>query len=159
MDFQTSFGMGVEYSRHRLFHGEPTHGHPEALGYIEVDMLRAYFSYRYYIDTTNLGTAITYSNPYFTSRFEYWYQGLDYIDQTDIEKKSEGAIGFSLGGGFEFPIKIKESYIGVEALWHTVNFFDKYTDVYQATEGTSGFGYEDLTGDAYTFMVSYVINW
>ena len=61
-------------------------------------------------------------------------------DQEDLDKKSEGAIGFSLGGGFEFPIKMKESYIGVEALWHTVNFFDKYTNVYQEkNDGTRFF--------------------
>ena len=33
-------------------------------------MLRVYFSYRYYIDTSELGTAITYSNPYFTGRIK-----------------------------------------------------------------------------------------
>jgi hypothetical protein len=163
-DFHSSFGMGVEFSKHRMFlsgatvgYGDPTN--PEQpVGFVEVDMVRAYMSYRHYIDTANLGTAVTYSNPYLTSRFEYWYQTNTFIDQSSIAEETGGGIGFAFGGGLEFPIKIKESYIGVEALWHTVNFPDKYTNKYAPLPGES-FGYEDLTGDVYSFMVSYVLSW
>lgn len=48
-------------------------------------MLRAYFPYRYYIDTADLGVAITYSNPYLITRFEYWYMTNKFIDQPTIK--------------------------------------------------------------------------
>lgn len=163
MDFQSSFGMGVEYSRHHMVLEQATKKYNDGslepgFGFVSVDLVRAYFSYRFYVDTTNLGTAITYSNPYLTTRIEYWYLTSEFEDREDVENITGGGIGFGLGGGFEFPIKLKESYIGVEFLWHTVNFPDKYTEDFQPYQDNS-FGYEDLTGDAYSVMVTYVMNW
>jgi hypothetical protein len=63
-----------------------------------------------------------------------------------------------LGMGLEFPIKIKESYINVEALWHQVNLHDKDTQAYKATD-ENNIGYNDLTGNVLSLMVGYVINW
>lgn len=163
LNFQSSFGIGIGYSRHNFFleQGvEGYHGDDKTLGagFVEVNMLRAYFSYRYYIDTSDLGTAITYSNPYLTTRFEYWYMTNKFIDQKDYADESGGGIGFALGGGFEFPIVMKESYIGLEMLWHTVNLPDKNTQNYRPLEGQT-FGYEDFTGDVITVMVTYVMSW
>lgn len=163
LNFQSSFGIGMGYSRHNFFLAEGVQGYqgddPKlGAGFVEVNMLRMYLSYRYYIDTSDLGTAITYSNPYIITRFEYWYMTNKFIDQKDYEDESGGGIGFALGGGFEFPIVMKESYIGVEFLWHTVNLPDKNTQEYRPLEGQT-FGYEDFSGDALTVMVTYVMSW
>ena len=121
-------------------------------------MLRAFFGYRYYIDTSDLGTAITFSNPYFVGRFEYWYTTNKFVDLSGLDDETGGGVGLGLGFGLEFPIKLRESYLGVEFLIHQVNFFDKYTQDY-APKNPDGPGYEDLTGKAWTVLVSYVINW
>jgi hypothetical protein len=73
-DFHRAISIGVEFSKHTMFIDTPTFGFPSPPGAIEVNMLRPFLAYRYYIDTSNLGTAITYSNPYFVGRMEYWYQ-------------------------------------------------------------------------------------
>lgn len=152
-DFHTSFGLGVEYSRHSMFIGEPTlNFKTNAVGFITINALRVFFSYRYYIDTSNLGTALTYSNPYFIGRIEYWYLTNKFIDQSNLGNDTGGGLGFGFGTGLEFPIKLRESYIGVELLYHTVNFHDKYTQKFRPV-------YEDLTGNVYTTMVSYTISW
>ncbi len=163
-DFRTSFGLGFAYSKHHMYITDPVLGFQDldggadsGPGFISVNMLRVFFAYRYYIDTTNLGTAITYSNPYFTMRLEYWYQTNKYIDQPIIGDDSGGGIGIALGGGLEFPLKIKESYLGLELLMHSVAYFDKYTQLYKGIN--PGTGYDDLTGYCFTTMVSYVINW
>lgn len=127
-------------------------------GFVDVSMLRVFFSYRYYIDTANLGTAITYSNPYFIGRLEYWYTTNDYKDQSQVPKDSGGGLGAGIGFGLEFPIELKESYIGLEFLFHSVAFFDKNTSDY-APKQPGGYGFEDLGGNAYSTMVSYVFNW
>ncbi|MCK5883488.1 MAG: hypothetical protein KAG61_07350 [Bacteriovoracaceae bacterium] len=165
LDFSSSFGLGVAFSKHHFFLEKGVKGYQEddpsnGAGMVEVSMLRAFFNYRYYIDTVNLGTAVTYSNPYLTGRFEYWYMTNTFIDQEDFADESGGGVGFGIGGGLEFPIVIKESYIGIEVLWHTVNLPDKYTQDYQplADKGQS-FGYEDFTGDAYTVTITYVMSW
>jgi hypothetical protein len=121
-------------------------------------MLRIFFSYRYYIDTANLGTAITYSNPYLISRLEYWYTTNEYTDQSETPKSAGGGIGGGLGFGLEFPVEIKESYIGLEFLFHSVAFFDKNTRDY-APLNDGEYGFENLGGNAYSTMISYVFNW
>ncbi len=166
-DFQTALGLGLEYSKHSMFLKDPVLGFPNAKnpdgtdaapGLVDVNMLRVFLSYRYYIETANLGTAITYSNPYFIGRMEYWYETNKYVDQTQLPKDTGGGLGFGLGFGLEFPVEIKESYIGLEFLVHTVNFPDKNTQKY-APKTAGGYGFENLGGNAYSTMVSYIFNW
>lgn len=168
-DFQNALGLGMEYSRHSMFLKDPVEGFPTGNcgtsqnqacppGAVDIDMLRVFFSYRYYIDTSNLGTAITYSNPYLITRIEYWYQTNEYVDQSQLDKDAGGGLGVGLGGGLEFPITLRDSYIGVEVLWHSVNFFDKNANTY-APKTTGGYGFDDMKGNVYTTMVSYIFNW
>lgn len=156
-DFQTALALGLEFSKHSMFFNDPTQGFQNAPGLIEVSMLRVFLGYRYYIETANLGTAITYSNPYFIGRMEYWYQTNKFVDQTQLAPDTGGGLGFGLGFGLEFPIELKESYIGLEFLLHTVNFHDKNTQ--QFAPVNNGYGFDNLGGNAYSTMVSYVFNW
>ncbi len=163
LDFQSSFALGVEFSRHHFFLRSAVHSYGDketdaGAGLVEVDMVRAFFSNRYYFNTSNLGTAITYSNPYLTLRVEYWYLSNEFLDQPSQARDKGGGLGVGLGGGLEFPIKIKESYIGVEFLVHLVNYHDKYTNHYSPLPEKT-FGYEDLGGNCYSMMVSYVNHW
>ncbi len=161
-DFQNALGLGFEFSKHSMFLKDATRAFEgqttDPPGYVDVSQLRIFFSYRYYIDTSNLGTAITYSNPYFISRLEYWYTTNDYKDQEELPKSSGGGLGAAIGFGLEFPIEVKESYIGLEFLFHSVAFFDKNTQDY-APQKAGGYGFENLGGNAYSTMVSYVFNW
>lgn len=164
-DFQTALGLGLEMSRHSMFLKDPVMAFPPAPGQtamppgmIDVSMLRVFFGYRYYIETSNLGTAITYSNPYLIGRMEYWYQTNRFVSQSQLPKEYGGGLGFGLGGGLEFPIELKESYWGVEFLFHTVSFFDKNTTKYQPYNA-GGYGFDNLAGNAYSLMVSYIFNW
>ncbi len=157
-NFQDSFGLGFEFSKHHMFQDYKSVGFKNKPGFIDVSMLRVYFSYRYYIDTSNLGTAITFSNPYFTLRMEYWYSTVKYIDQSSEPNDTGGGLGFGFGGGFEFPIKLRESYINTQLLIHNVNFHDKHTQKYKA-DTPGGPGYDDMTGNAFSLMVAYVMSW
>lgn len=162
LDFQSSFGLGVEFSEHTLESLEQTAGSgPQGFGLIEVNMLRINFNWRYYIDTSDLGTALTYANPYFTARLEYWYTVNKYVERDELANNSGGGLGAGLGGGFDFPIRLRESYVNVELLWHRVNFDDKYTDDYAVINSENQIvgGYGDLTGDVITFFASYVFSW
>lgn len=157
-DFQTALALGLEMSRHSMYLKDKVQGWTAAPGMIDVSMLRVFFGYRYYIETTNLGTAITYSNPYLVGRMEYWYQTNKFLSQSQLPNQIGGGLGFGLGGGLEFPIELKESYWGVEFLVHTVNFFDKNTTNY-TPDVPDGYGFSDLGGNVYSLMVSYVFNW
>ncbi|MBF0360724.1 MAG: hypothetical protein HQK49_06920 [Oligoflexia bacterium] len=160
LNFRMAFGLGVEYSKHYMLIDVPTKAfdQPGGPGAVEVNMFRTFFFYRYYIDTAELGTAMTYANPFFSTRIEFWDQTDKFIDHADIPNASGGAIGAAFGIGLEFPIKFKESYLGVEALYHIVNFKDTYTQMYRPKDGEDG-GYTDLTGNVMTTFISYVISW
>lgn len=159
--FQDAFVLGLAFSKHHMYFPDETSGNQGSggtgYGTIDVSMLRVYFGYRHYIETANLGTAITYSNPYFTGRMEYWYVTNKYREISEEPDDTGGGLGVAVGFGLEFPIKLKESYINVELLWHSVNYHDKNTSIYQSENG--GVGYDDLTGNTYTSMVNYVISW
>lgn len=172
LDFQQAITLGLEYSKHTMVIDSVVSGYPEngRLGAVVTDMTRPFIGYKYYLDTSDLGTAITYSNPHFILRGEYWYQTNKFIDQKNFEKQTGGGIGTAIGGGLEFPIEFRKSYISVEALYHVVNFFDKYTADYRqivddnpnTTEDertTSTYGYEDLTGNVMTLIVTYNFTW
>lgn len=162
ISFQNVFIMGFEYSKHTAFIDGFINGVDEEVGAIETNMLRSFFGFRYYMDTSDLGTAITYSNPYFVGRFEYWYQTNIYLDNDDISDESDGGLGTGFGFGLEFPIEIKESYMNVEFMYHIVNFFDKNTTNFQSnldSENPSSKSFDNLNGDVLTFFASYNISW
>lgn len=171
LDFQSSILLGVEYSKHTMILDTRVNGYPniERLGAVVTDMTRVFTGYKYYIDTTDLGTAITYSNPHFIGRLEYWYQTNDFIDQDSIPKDKGGGIGTGLGVGLEFPIELKKAYVSVEFLYHVVNFYDKFTQDYRQipddpdttdneSEGST-YGFEDLTGNVLSLMITYNFTW
>ena len=163
LDFQKAILLGVEYSKHTMILDTETHGYDGKgnVGAVVTDMTRLFVGYKYYVDTTDLGTAITYSNPYLVGRLEYWYQTNKFIDQPDFETLKGGGIGTGLGFGFEFPVELKASYVDVEFLYHVVNFFDKYTQDYAQEPGNakSTYGYNDLTGNVVTIIVTYNFTW
>lgn len=159
LNFQTSFVLGFASSKHDFVLEVPTRtsGPSAVFGLIEVRMFRVFTGVRYYVDTTNLGTAITYSNPYVIGRFEYWYHTNKFVDREDLEQQNFGAFGTSVGMGLEFPIELKKSYVGVELLYHAVGFEDKFTTEFRAIDGSEG-GVNSLDGDVVTLTMSYIVS-
>ena len=167
-NFQLSFTLGIEYSKHTMIVDTFVNGYDSTIvGAIEVQMMRPFFGLRYYLDTSNLGTAITYANPYLTGRFEYWYQTNKFRELSPPEKQKGGGVGFAVGFGLEFPVIIRKGYINLEWLFHTANLFDKNTSDYQQitdstripSGGQSLYGYEDLTGYIWSLVLSYNFTW
>lgn len=177
-NFQTSFLLGLEFSKHIAIIDGFTNGHKEIpVGAIETTFFRPFFGFKYYLDTSNLGTAITYSNPHLIGRVEYWYQTNKFPNNPQLDKESGGGIGSGVGFGLEFPMEIRKTYIGVEFLYHMVNFFDKDSLDYaefpddEASEqtdengdgtgvfNTSEGGFDDLNGGSLSIMVTVNFNW
>ncbi len=163
LDFQSAILMGLEYSKHTMILDTVVNGYKDQgpLGAVVTDFTRVFVGYKYYVDTTDLGTAITYSNPHIIGRLEYWYQTTKFIDRQGLPKDSGGGIGTGVGFGLDFPVEIKKSYIGIEALYHVVNFYDKFTQDFRQlpNNAASTYGYEDLTGNVMTLIISYNFTW
>ncbi|HXH29583.1 MAG TPA: hypothetical protein VNJ01_02110 [Bacteriovoracaceae bacterium] len=170
LDFQKSITLGVEYSQHTMVLDTIVNISEDFgdLGLVNIDMTRAFVGYKYYLDTSDLGTAITYSNPHLIGRFEYWYQTTKFTDRDAVlEPQKGGGLGTALGGGLEFPLELKASYISVEALYHVVKFKDRgTTDFRQVIDDQTGqpiegsdFGFEDLTGNVLSLIITYNFTW
>lgn len=171
LDFQKVVMLGIEYSKATMILDTEVNGYPDQgrLGAVVTDYMRVFFGYKYYIDTADLGTAITYSNPHFIGRVEYWYQSSKFIDKEGIPKDTGGGLGTGIGMGLEFPIELRQSYISVEFLYHVVNFYDKFTQDFRQIEDDtstpvneaedSTYGYEDLTGNVISVMFTYNFTW
>ena len=163
LDFQNAITLGVEYSKHTMVLDTEVNSFQDngPLGAVTQDMTRVFVGYKYYIDTTDLGTAITYSNPHFIGRLEYWYQTTKFLDQPSLPNDKGGGIGTGIGMGLEFPIELKKSYISVEALYHVVNFYDKFTQDYAQVPGNpdSTYGFDDLTGNVMSLIFTYNFTW
>jgi hypothetical protein len=163
LDFKKAISMGLEFSKHTMILDTVVNGYPDQgrLGAVVTDFTRVFVGYKYYLDTSDLGTAITYSNPHFIGRLEYWYQSTKFIDQESLPTDKGGGIGTGLGLGLEFPIELKESYISVEALYHVVNFYDKYTQDFRQipNDPESTYGHEDLSGNVLSLIFTYNFTW
>ncbi len=163
LDFQKAISLGLEYSKATMVLDTVVNGYQNQgrLGAVVTDFTRVFIGYKYYIDTTDLGTAITYSNPHIIGRLEYWYQTSKFIDKKGLPKDKGGGIGTGIGFGLEFPVELKQSYISVELLYHVVNFYDKFTQDFRQVPGRtdSTYGYEDLTGNVISLMFTYNFTW
>lgn len=164
VNFQFSITLGVEYSKHTMIFDTFSKGYQDIQpGAIEIAMFRPFLGFRYYVDTTNLGTAITYSNPYFAFRGEYWRQSNKFVERKTLPTQRGGGIGAGIGFGLEFPVILKERYINIEFLWHSVNFFDRndtdFKKVKSLPNKPSKYGYDDLTGNAWSIIISYNFTW
>lgn len=171
LDFQKAITLGLEYSKATMVLDTVVAGYSDQgpIGAVVTDYTRVFIGYKYYIDTTDLGTAITYSNPHLIGRLEYWYQSSKFIDLDGIPKDKGGGLGTGIGLGLEFPVELKQSYISVELLYHVVNFYDKFTQNYRqipddpTTNGNesagSTYGYEDLSGNVISLMFTYNFTW
>lgn len=173
--FQTALTLGFAYSSHRMILDSFTAGSPDAnVGLVQTTLLRPYLGYRFYLDTKDLGTAITYANPYFVGRFEYWFHNNEFVDDGNtIEDQSFGGVGLAAGFGFEFPLELKKRYLNMEFLFHNVAFEDRYTTDYRrlttsncpdpdcddAQRANSVAGFDDLDGFVLTFVMNYTISW
>jgi len=156
-NFHSSLVMGAELSNHVMDIDFPTVRSTTPIGRINVSMLRAFIGYRYYLETNDLSAIFTNSNPYFTARFEYWYQ-TNKFQEAGFDKETGGGVGAGIGVGVEFPLKLKERYLGFEMLIHPVSLLDSDSKEYNPTAvGQPGFS--DLNGPAYSLFLSINETW
>lgn len=161
-DFQNAFNLGVEYSKHVMYSDSPTlKSGVVPFGAVEITFLRPFIAYRYYVDTSDLSSLLTYANPYFIGRLEYWYQNRKFKEYNG-SSDTQGAIGGSLGMGIEIPIDLKKNFISLQFLVHQVTLPDTNTDEFEVSNSCTSsdcYGYSDLKGMGYSLVTSYLFSW
>jgi hypothetical protein len=120
-------------------------------GHVDVNMARLGVDLKYYFDTKNVSAAISFSNPYLIF-------GLGSISKTEYAlgtatTTTDSALAMSVGGGLEFVVSPRRTYLEIEGKASFPTFQDSSTTAYQAV------GIDDLTGIFYTFSASMLFTW
>jgi len=159
MSMQHAIGLGLDYSQHHFAIDSPVYNfNPNPPGLAKVSIIKPFLSYRYYWDTSNMPTALTFANPYVTGRVEFWRLTNTFEEIPGRPSYAASGIATSLGLGLEFPIKYKESYLNLQFLYHLHQLSDKHSTAFAPIKG-SNVGYQNLSGDALSGSVSYVFSW
>lgn len=145
-DFNFAMDMGFYTSPHK-FDAGPLLGGPN-----DVRVTAIILNLKYYIETKNLSSGITFVNPYFLG-------GVGSYTKTQTPRDAPTAVdkdtkfGMGLGGGLEFALNPRKVYFGLEGKIHHVPFKDNSYD------GLKNQGLADLSGMLYTFSGNFLFTW
>jgi hypothetical protein len=145
-DFNFALTLDVYSASHFYDNPDPTIGH------VDVTMVHIGAELKYYFDTKNLSSTITFANPYIIG-------GIGSYTKTETSAlipqspDSDTSIGFSAGAGFEFTLSPKKIYLELEGRLHLVNFKDTHSQNFSSITG------DDLSGPFLTALGSIVFTW
>lgn len=141
-DFQMGFQLEYDTSPHFY---EPTEGTR-----IDISMAQLGISLKYYFDTRRAASAVEFSNPYLLAGVGT-YRKIEKNLSTDITTDLS-AVGASLGGGLEFPLVHRKTYINLEGRATIVPFTDRF-------DTPAGTTVADMQGLFYQVMMNFLFTW
>lgn len=109
---------------------------------------------RYYFDTRDATAPVTFAGPFLTLGLGNYSKSENDIETpTDISK--DNALGLSFGGGLEFPLRPRKSYLNLEAKFHSVSFNDTGLSI----TTSSGKVVDDTSGLFFTMLASVLFTY
>jgi hypothetical protein len=121
------------------------------VGTATVNMVHLGIDLRYYFDTKDLSSAISFANPYITGGIGSYTATAN--SSTEGAQSADTEMGGDLGFGFEFALNPHKTYLDADV---KVNYF-----VLQDTYAPQSIGstLPDLTGLFVTFTISVLFTW
>ena len=123
----------------------------QGLGHVDINILHVGVDVKYYFDTKNLGAAVSFANPYILLGAGSFSKTQNSLSQQTQD--TDSSVGVNLGGGLEFVMSPKKTYLEVEAKLHFVTFKDTYTTLF------SSVNLPNLTGNFYTISTNVLFTW
>jgi hypothetical protein len=106
---------------------------------------------KYYFDVKDSSAALTFANPFIEGGAGQWSMSETHTGGSTIPDSS-ATFSVDFGGGLEFPIVHKKTYLILEALYHTESFAD-------VTETKFNQRVPDLYGGFFTFIAHFMFVW
>lgn len=144
-DFNVAIDLGFTTSQ---FYYDTT---VDNIGHMDVNLLRVGIDLKYYFDTKNLSSAISFASPYVLLGASAYSKTENSV--TQATQDSDTSMGVSGGVGLEFAISPRKSYFAVEGKMHVVTFKDTYTSRFTSQNLPS------LTGFFYSVTGSILFTW
>lgn len=143
-DFNLALQMG-------FYHVNHSYSSTSQGGRTEVSFNRLGVDLKYYFDTKDLSSAISFANPYVLA-------GVGSFSKTETPPNSssrttDSKFGTTFGAGFEFVVKPRRTYFNIEARYHIVRFSDSNTSNFNSD------GYPDLEGNFYNIVFAMLFTW
>ncbi len=80
--------------------------------------------YKHYFNTQNITRGLADLNPYLLLGFSQWSRAYT-LDGIDNGTDTDSTVGVDFGAGLEIPMMRKKGYLGIQAVYHLVNFNDE----------------------------------
>jgi hypothetical protein len=152
-DFNFALTLGVYSARHQ-FTGLQQNRTGLSTDKNNFNLFKFGAELRYYLDTRDATAPVTFAGPFVLVGVGSYSKSQNRLVDPSVVHKSN-AVGFSFGGGLEFPLKPKKSYLNLETKLHAVSFDD--TGLPLTTE--SGRVLSDTGGMFFTIMMSVLFTY
>jgi opacity protein-like surface antigen len=138
-DFNFALNIDVYSASHSFLNPNP------AIGHTDVNIVHLGLELKYYFDTKDLSSTISFANPYIIG-------GVGPYTKTQTSAgvatpDTDTSIGLDVGAGLEFAVSPKKVYIEFEGRLHIVQFKDQFDTEFSAPNAG---GIPDLTGQLVT---------
>lgn len=113
------------------------------------------FDLKYYLNTQNVTRGLADLNPYLIGGFAQFYRT---YTLTGLEGYSRDAtMGIEIGAGLEVPLMRKKAFLGIQGMYHYVNFKDENGKF--INDGVSSIPLtHTISGDVYDFLILLGMN-
>lgn len=110
------------------------------------------FDLKYYLNTQNVTRGLADLNPYIIGGLAQFYRTYTIAGLDGYSRDS--SMGVDVGAGIEIPLMRKKAYLGIQAVYHYVNFEDENKSYVQTGERLE----KNLQGDFYDIMAIIGMN-
>lgn len=110
------------------------------------------FDLKYYLSTQNLTRGLASINPYIIGGFAQFYRTYTIAGLDGYSRDS--TMGIDMGVGVEIPLMRKKAYLGLQAMYHHVNFNDSNKSYLQGTQKLE----KNINGGIYDGLVIIGLN-
>ncbi len=123
----------------------------QSQGRSDVNLIHAGVDIKYYFDTKNLSSALTFANPFILLGAGSFSKTVNSMATGTTD--ADSSVGVSAGVGLEFTMSPRKLYFEIEGKIHLVNFKDTFLATYQSM------GLADMTGNFYTITGNVLFTW
>jgi hypothetical protein len=113
------------------------------------------FDLKYYLNTQNVTRGLADLNPYIIGGFAQFYRTYTLAGLDGYSRDS--TMGIELGAGLEIPLMRRKAYLGVQGMYHYVNFSDENKGY--LNDGTGSVPLTNtISGDIYDLLIILGMN-
>ncbi|MNT36195.1 hypothetical protein D3C72_1722630 [compost metagenome] len=117
-----------------------------------VSLTSVNFDLKYYLNTQNVTRGLADLNPFILGGLGQFYRTYTIANIDGYSRDS--AMGVDIGAGVEIPLMRKKAYLGLQGVYHYVNFSDESKSYVQGSEKLD----ENISGDMFDLSVILGMN-